>query len=183
MRTLFRTASLDAGDGRTLFGTVVPFGQVAEVSDGGPRYRECFERGAFSRTIRERGDRVRLHAQHNRSQLPLGRATLLREDPEGLFAEFVVSRTSAGDDLLALVSDGTVSAFSIGFAPVRERRDGNVVVRTEVALREVSAVSEPAYAGAAIAGVRSGEHPLFVPRERLRLARLAAVPFLPPPEG
>lgn len=145
-----------------MYGTVVPYGQVAEVSDGGRPYRERFEFGAFDRSIRERGNKVRLFDSHNTRRLPIGKAIELREHQDGLHAAFEIAATRDGDDALELVRSGTVDAFSIGFRGIRERHDGHVVVRTEVALMEVSLVGLPAYAGAAIAGVRSQS--LVIPR-------------------
>jgi phage head maturation protease len=53
---------------------------------------------------------------------------------------FLVARTREGDDALELVDSGIVDGFSVGFIPVREPRDGDVTVRTEASLREVSLV-------------------------------------------
>lgn len=142
------------GDGRTVHGIVVPFGQSAMVSDGGPSYEERFQRGAFTKTLQERKAPVYLLSQHNPTA-PLGRATNLREDAAGLYGEFRVSNTAAGNDHLELVRDGVLGSFSVGFRPIGHKREGNVTIRTEVALREVSLVTFPAYDGALVGGVRS----------------------------
>lgn len=178
MTTLYRVAPVDLavrseGDGRTLSGLCVPFGVSANVSDGGPRYREQFARGAFRRTIAERGSKVQLKVEHPGSKaLPIGRATVLREDAAGLFGEFRVSRTTLGDEVLELVRDGALDSLSVGFAPISDRRlpDGTVS-RTEVALREVSVVATPAYEGAQILGVRSARS-ISAETARRRLALL-----------
>jgi HK97 family phage prohead protease len=166
------------GDGRTVVGLAVPYDVPTEIHEAGGTYTETFARGAFARTIAERGDRVKFLAQHDRRSLPLGRATLLREDAAGLFGEFRVSKTAAGDEALELIRDGALDALSIGFAPVRDvwSRDRGSVTRAEVKLHEVSAVSFPAYAGALIAGVRSVPVPLSVElaRRRLQLLTLKA---------
>ncbi len=141
--------------GRTVHGIVVPFGQVARVSDGGRPYDEMFQQGAFAKTIQERGDRVKLLSQHNSRSNPLGRAVALREDAVGLYGEFRVSKTAAGDEALELLRDGALDSFSVGFTPIKHRADGRTTVRTEVGLREASLVTFPAYEGALIAGVRS----------------------------
>jgi len=144
------------GDGRTVYGVVVPYGIVAEVDDGRGPYREQFEPGAFSRSIGERSAKIRLFINHDsRTRLPIGRATDLQERHDGLHGAFVVSRTAAGDEALTLVRDGVVDAFSVGFRPIRERSDAGIVKRTEAALREVSLVGMPAYAGALVGGIRS----------------------------
>ena len=177
---LHRFAPIDlerakGGDGRTIVGIVAPFNVPATVSDGGAPYRESFRFGAFAKTIAERGDKVKFLSQHDRRSNPLGRATLLREDTAGLYGEFRVSKTAAGDETLELVKDGALDAFSVGFAPIRsaKTKDG-VVERTEVALREVSIVTFPAYADAVIEAVRE-ETPsgLSIVEARARLERLA----------
>lgn len=143
------------GTGRTVSGIVVPFDVVARVSDGGPSYDESFRRGAFAKTIRERGDKVKLLSQHDARRNPLGRATELREDSKGLYGEFRVSRTNAGDEALELIRDGALDSFSVGFSPVNHVTENGVTVRTEVRLRETSLVTFPAYEDARIVGVRA----------------------------
>ena len=60
-----------------------------------------------------------------------------------------IPQTREGDDApWTLVRDGVLDSFSVGFVPIRDTRDGDVLVRTEAALREVSLVGFPAYAGA-----------------------------------
>lgn len=155
---LYRKATLARADdtGRTIFGRVVPYGETIRVDDGFGPYKERFERGAFARSIRERGDKVRLFAVHSSmTRLPIGKAVDLTERADGLHASFLLPHTRDADEALELVRTGTVDSFSIGFRPVRHRREGDVTVRTEAALREVSLVGLPAYAGAEVQGVRS----------------------------
>ena len=143
-----------AGDGRTISGVAVPFDRPTDV--GG--YRESFTRGAFARTIAEKGaGRVKALAQHATGVLPIGRASLLREDPAGLYAELRISRTQLGDEVLALVEDGALDGLSIGFVPLRAVHNPStgVLERTEVRLDEVSIVAFPAYDGARVAAIRS----------------------------
>lgn len=145
------------GDGRTVYGIVIPFNTDALVNDGYGPYTERFQRGAFAKTIKEREQRVKLCVNHEKlRRLPIGRAMNLREDAAGLYGEFHVSRTSDGDEALTLIRDGVVDSFSAGFIPMKERKVGpGVVERTEVALSEVSVVSFPAYENAVIQGVRA----------------------------
>ena len=142
------------GEGRTISGIVVPFDTEARVSDGGPSYLERFARGSFAKTIKERGDRVKLLMQHD-SHEPIGRAVALREDAAGLYGEFRVSAVPAGDQALELVRDGVIDSFSVGFAPIKHTRDGDVTVRTEVAMREASLVTFPAYDTARVLALRA----------------------------
>jgi HK97 family phage prohead protease len=172
---LYRAADLSPGEGRTVYGVAVPYGVDSEVRDhGGRPYRERVEYGACQRSIAERGHKLRLFVQHDRGKLPIGKAVSLVEQHDGLHAAFEVAATRDGDDALTLVRSGTVDAFSIGFRGVRERVDGDVLVRTEIALVECSLVAFPAHEGARVLGVRSQS--LIIPRavaeRRLRLLDL-----------
>jgi hypothetical protein len=145
------------GTGRTVHGILVPYGQVARVSDGGPAYDEEFAPGAFARDLAARAGNyggVKFLYQHNRTE-PIGRAIDLREDGAGLYGSFKISDTVRGNEALELLRDGVLDSFSIGFKPLQEDYRGGVTVRTKAALRETSLVTFPAYAGALVAGVRN----------------------------
>lgn len=158
---LTRTSVADLevrGDGRTLAGLAIPYNQTAEINSPIGRFTEQFRFGAFARSIAERGpSKVKLLSLHDTATMPIGRATLLREDSAGLFGEFRVANTAAGDEALELVRDGVLDSFSVGFSPVRDRwsQDRRTVDRLEARLHEVSLVPFPAYDGALISSVRS----------------------------
>lgn len=144
-------------DGRTIHGIVVPYDQPATVSDGGRPYREAFQRGAFNQALGHMNGnyaKVKLLSQHQSGRNPLGRATMLRDDTSGLYGEFHVSDTAAGNEALSLVRDGALDSFSVGFSAVKQAKRGDIVWRTEVGIREASLVTFPAYAGALVGGVR-----------------------------
>lgn len=144
------------GDGRTVRGIIVPWDTAAMVDDGQGAYAEAFAPGAFDRFASEVGpDRVKFLRHHKRNEDPIGRATLLRNDAAGQYAEFYVSKTQAGDDILELVRDGVLDAFSIGFTPGDHQKLGEVTYRTAATLNETSIVTFPAYADARVAGVRN----------------------------
>lgn len=153
---LHRAAGTAALEGRTLYGVAVPYNRTAVVNDGAGSYKERFLPGAFERSIRERGHKILLLANHDARSFPIGRAVDLAEQPDGLHASFEVADTRAGDDALALVRDGIVAGFSVGFRPIRSHRtpDG-VTERDEAALMEVSLTAFPSYEDATVAGVRS----------------------------
>mgnify|MGYP001953820661 CR=1 FL=1 len=154
---LRRLAPLGTVDeaGRTVFGRIVPYGEVTTVTEGRTSYQEMFAPGAFAKSIRDRGHKVRLFAMHKTDRFPLGRATELIERGDGVHATFTLARTRDADEALELITTGAVDAFSIGFRPIRSRQRNGVVVREEAALFEVSLVHTPAYDGARVAGVRS----------------------------
>jgi HK97 family phage prohead protease len=139
-------------DGRTVVGIVVPYNVEQQITRS---LTEVFIPGAFAAVTRA-AHRVKLLVGHDANQLPQGRATLLREDANGLYGEFRVSKTQRGDELLELVADGAVDQFSIGFQPLQDRKRANgVVERVRAHLAEVSLVTFGAYGlQAAVAGIR-----------------------------
>jgi uncharacterized protein len=147
-------------DGRTVYGIVMPYDSETQVNDGDGPYIEVFRKGSFARSIQHRGDRIKLNVNHDKyKQLPIGRSTNLREDAKGLYGEFRVSDTEAGNETLTLIRDEVADSFSAGFIPiVPGPRDPipktGVVERSEVKLDHVSVVAFPAYEDARITGVR-----------------------------
>lgn len=148
------------GDGRTVHGIVVPWDTPTRVYDSfGPTgrpaaYSEAVARGAFPDALAS-PRRVKLLGHHNKSVNPLGRGELFRDDAAGLYAEFYVSRTNAGDEVLQLIRDGALDAFSVGFVPTESKSMGDVYVRTAGRLNETSIVTFAAYPDAVVGGVRA----------------------------
>jgi HK97 family phage major capsid protein len=66
----------------------------------------------------------------------------------------MISDTPRGQEAYTLLRDGVINKFSVGFMAVEQTRDGDLVTRTLVDLREVSLVSFPAFAGASVSEVR-----------------------------
>jgi HK97 family phage prohead protease len=120
----------------------------------------------------------------------VGKAIEFREDALGLWGAYRVSKTSAGDDLLALVGDEVLSDLSVGFRERENFREANgTITRVRADLREVSVVLEGAYGeGATILAVRSGEQqgqtawrpePRRIDQVDALLAGMGALPALP----
>lgn len=141
------------GDGRTVCGICVPYNVEQRINAG---LTEVFVRGAFRNVVRA-AHRVKFLVGHDASSLPIGRATLLREDENGLYGEFKVSATERGTEVLELIRDGALSELSVGFVPLQDkRRNDGVIERITAHLAEVSAVTFGAYgAAAAVTGVRA----------------------------
>jgi HK97 family phage prohead protease len=139
-------------DGRTICGICVPYDVEQRIH---PTLTEVFRRGAFANVARA-AHRVKLLVGHDAQALPIGRATLLREDERGLYGEFRVSKGQRGDDILELVRDGALSQMSVGFQPLKDkRRSDGVIERLAAHLAEVSLVTFGAYGQAAsVVGVR-----------------------------
>lgn len=144
------------GDGRTVVGLAVPYGHAQRIDD---ELTERFVMGAFAHQI-EAARRVKFSRNHmSQGGTLIGRTTLLREDAAGLYGEWRVSATPAGDETLELLRDGVLTDLSIGFRARQDRRvSGGVVERVRADLIEVSVVLEGAYGEAAlVSAVRSAE--------------------------
>ena len=145
---------------RIIRGISVPFDSPTFIrSPLEGEFWEEFQRGSFAKTISESPKGFTFNILHDRrTRLPIGVSVETREDARGLYQEFKVSETEAGNEVLALARDGVPLGLSIGFAPVKDKwsPDKSRVWRTEVKLKETSVVNEPAYAEAQVIGVRYG---------------------------
>jgi HK97 family phage prohead protease len=153
----FELRRSDTPDGRTLDGLAAPFDSPTEIRDAFGTFTEVIRPDSFTRTIAERGDRVKLLANHDRDQFPLGNIGRLWETGAGLMMSARVSNTTAGNDALELVADDVVRGLSIGFQVVDQTWNADYSSRelTEVKLLEISLVTEPAYADAGVTAVRT----------------------------
>jgi len=138
---------LDDTEERTITGLAVPYGQDANI---GGLYMERFVPGAI-----EDVENVKIFYGHNHDSLPIGKVVAGRETDGGYeITAKLTAGVQAADETLALLRDGVLNKFSVGFEPVEQERDGNTVTRTKVKLREVSVVWAPAFDGAIITEVR-----------------------------
>lgn len=111
--------------------------------------------GAFAKTIRERGGKVKVLWQHMDA---LGTPIHMEEDSTGLFTRSRISKTTLGDDALTLMADGVVDSMSIGFSipngKAEFEEDGWTRRISEVKLFEYSPVTFAANEAAVIQGVK-----------------------------
>ncbi|GAA0959137.1 HK97 family phage prohead protease [Frigoribacterium faeni] len=139
-RSVELRADADSG---VVEGIAVPWNERATI---GGRFEEMFERGSIDATD------VKLFWQHREV---IGKVIASEDREDGLFIRAQISDTTQGRDARALLKDGVVDRFSVGFIPVEQRtEDDGLIVRTRVDLREVSAVTFPAYSGATITEAR-----------------------------
>jgi HK97 family phage prohead protease len=110
----FKVTNLDL-EGRTLEGYASIFGNLDSVGD-------IVYKGAFSKTLKERGDKVKFLWQHD-SKEPLGRPLELVEDDKGLFIKAIISKTRRGIDTLELLRDGAIGELSIGYDSIKGGTD------------------------------------------------------------
>ena len=129
---------------RTIVGLAVPYGQEIELTGN---TKERFEAGAIQ-SIED----VKLFYGH---EDPIGKVTEGRDTDEGFEIVARISDTVRGNEVYTLLQDGVLNRFSVGFFPVKDRKEGQTIVRELVDLKEVSVVPFPAFEGAKITEVRS----------------------------
>ena len=162
------------GDGRTVLGRAVPYGQTAEIPGG----RERFIPGAFSRQISAgQLHTVKLHGSHSArlaGDFAVGKTVALEERADGLHGAWAMYETPRGDEALHLVKTGEVTGLSVGFKAVdggtRRGADG-AYERHAAHLDHVALTAEPVYAAAIVTAVRSVQHPIGGYRRDLEKAR------------
>ena len=140
---------------------IVPYGVEAEVERG---LFEIFEPGAFAGAIGNPSRCKVSDQQHNRSVI-VGRATALRDEPDGLYGDLRIADTSQGRDLLVLLRERVLEELSVEFRPLAGKYDVERRGKDELLLRHrkaelvgVSPVSAGAYgAQARVLAVRSLE--------------------------
>jgi len=160
--TNVRLAADDHG-ARTVSGRLVPYGEVADVSDmtadGFERYREAFAPGTFARQIdvegtRSRAQRVAFVDQHSGGLGKVGYALSLREAADGLYGELRVLPAYVAD-VETMLSDG-VDGLSVGFVPHRsQRQPDGVILRTRATLIHVALEAAGAYESAKVLAMRA----------------------------
>jgi HK97 family phage prohead protease len=109
------------------------FGNVD--SDG-----DIITKGAYTKTIKENGDRVRYLYQHN-MDWPLGKMLNLYEDEKGLVFEAEIPKTRLGKDVTELIKAGVITENSVGILPINKAMVGDYREIREVKLFEISAVT------------------------------------------
>lgn len=151
---------------RIVEGVVVPWNETSYLT-ADPR-GERFRPGSLTRTIKERGDRVKLFRAHDHG-VAVGKPLAWKSTEAGLWAQFRIAATPAGDDVLLELREGMLDAFSVGFLPKRDTRgaDGAREI-IEAQLHEVSVCPIGAYDGARVLAMRTPA--------RFTLPTLAAMP-------
>ncbi|MGW3992217.1 HK97 family phage prohead protease [Amycolatopsis sp. NPDC004772] len=146
------------GDGRTVVGRAVPYGVDQVINRS---LTERFQLGAFGPQI-VAGHRVPFTRGHmSQGGVLIGKTVRLEERQDGLYGEWRVSATPAGDETLELLRDGVLDQLSIGFRelPGGTQQSGGVAVRTRAHLIEVSVVMRGAYGENAVVEAVRAEEP------------------------
>jgi HK97 family phage prohead protease len=152
----FEVKAVDEAEG-TFDGYASVFGNIDS-------YDEVVDKGAFTKTIQENSQRVKVCWNHDWYE-PIGRPIKMEEDNHGLFVKSKISSTQRGKDTLTLLRDGVVTELSIGFQTMKDEYEtltGGRVIRhlKEIRLWEYSPVTWAANDLALITGVHGVCNPL-----------------------
>jgi uncharacterized protein len=162
----FEIRSGEPGDGLSIAGYIARFGESTEITDWLGTYTEEIRRGAFARTLAERGPaKVKMQFNHGHDStfgaLPIGVWTDLREDRKGLWGEGRIHDNWHTIPIRHAIESGALDGMSFKFKPISaiERKAGKAGeldhrTLTEVALFEAGVVVHPAYEGTTV-GIRS----------------------------
>jgi HK97 family phage prohead protease len=166
------------GTGRTVEAYAAVFDEPAEVMDQDGHYIEENDPAAFNRSIQHHGGRFPVIYNHgmtvagtpsDRGSVPIGVSTEVRADKRGVLTVSEYGTSVLADEVLESIRMGAVKAQSYGGRFMRsnpERRPAGgyragpggrlrTVRRLEVSMREFGPTPFPAFAGAAITGVRA----------------------------
>ena len=135
-KILFKGGHIDDIDQK--LGVVKGYGSIFGNLDSD---KDIIEKGAYARTLKNNGDRVKYLYQHDITK-PIGKMRELYEDEKGLAFVAEVPKTTFGKEILALMEYKVIDENSVGIMPIEKEinDEGNRVI-TEVKLFEVSAVT------------------------------------------
>jgi HK97 family phage prohead protease len=140
---------------REISGKIVPMGtgEVGNTNMGGV----VFEAGSID--IAD-VSKIKLLSQHDMKK-PVGRMIAAETRADGIYATFKLSRSTGGNDALIQAQEGLVSGLSVGAEVIASKpsRDGHIVV-SSAKLKEVSLVTEAAFASAKVHEIRAEENPI-----------------------
>ena len=149
------------GDGRTVFGRIVPYGEVITFRDNdGALKRERFAEGSLTDDARA-WHRVLLSFEHHEmpgfaNTIGYGVQNSVEERNEGAYASFRLYKQDAEKGREALTTSHR--GLSLEFYPLSSSVDQDgVIVRNKVKVVRVAAVVDPAYLGAEVIGVRQAD--------------------------
>lgn len=128
------------------------FASTPDLDQGG----DIVAKGAFGRTIAQRGGKLKMLWNHKADTMPIGKYTKVEEREGGLYVEGKLSDTQMGRDVMTLLRDGAIDSMSIGFIPKEaDYNEDGVRVIKDLDLLEVSLVNFPMNEMAVVTQVKS----------------------------
>ena len=120
--------------------------------------RDIVLKGAFAQSLFQRGAKhIRMLWQHDPSE-PIGVWTDMIEDSKGLRVRgCLFPEVQRARELACLIKQGAVDGLSIGFKPVKAKRDPQARLRrlAEIDLWEISVVTFPLLPGARLTSIQT----------------------------
>jgi HK97 family phage prohead protease len=138
-------------DGFVVEGYGAVFNNIDSVGD-------VIEKGAFAKTLQERGDRIAFCLQHNIHE-PIGKIVEIKEDETGLWLKCRISKSEPG--IATKIKEGILKEMSIGYRTINSKNEimnGQEVQKlTEIKLFEISLVTIAANPLAVVTGMKADE--------------------------
>jgi len=123
------------------------------VWDSVDDYNSKFQRGCFTKTIKERGKRIKVFYDHEHL---VGSAIEVREDDYGVYAKGKLNlAVEKAREAYEFMKDETIEGLSFGFRTIKDTYDNGIRVIKELALYEFGPVAFPANEKTLILSVRS----------------------------
>jgi len=129
-------------------------GYAATFSKKPDSYGDIIEPGAFAKTLKEAGNRVKILWNHNTLE-PIGKPDELLEDDKGLLVKGKLSLgVQRAKEVLSLMKDGVITEMSIGYDTLKESWQDGIRHLQEVRLWDVSPVTFAANPEAVVMSVK-----------------------------
>jgi HK97 family phage prohead protease len=103
-------------------------------------YGDIIEEGAFTKTLKENKNRVKVLWQHDINE-PIGKPIVMEQDSTGLYIRAKISMTDTGKKAMELMRDGVVDEMSIGYDVIKDSWSGKNRMLKELRLWEFSPVT------------------------------------------
>lgn len=136
------------------------FEGYASYFDNVDSYGDIISKGAFTKTLKENRNRIKILWQHNTSE-PIGIPEIMEEDSKGLYVKGKISMTEAGKKAMILMRDGVVDEMSIGYDVIKDEFKNNSRYLKEIRLWEFSPVTFGANDKAKITGAKNLDELMF----------------------
>lgn len=137
---------------RTITGLIAPFNEVGHTSAG----EVIFKEGAFGDI---QASSIKLLSDHEISR-PIGKMVSVEAAADGIYATFKLGSSTRATDALIEASEGLKNGLSVGarITDYETNNKGQMIV-TAAQLKEVSLVTEPAFAEARVLEVAASATP------------------------
>ncbi|MBA7576621.1 hypothetical protein ES708_18462 [subsurface metagenome] len=129
-------------------------GYAATFSDRPDSWGDIIDKGAFKKTLKEAGNRVKILWNHFILE-PIGKPLELAEDDKGLLVKGKLSLgVQRAKEVLSLMKDGVITELSIGYDPMKETWQEGIRHLQEIRLWDVSPVTFAANPEAVVLSVK-----------------------------